>query len=136
MTKKIALVGSQTFPIDTATGTEIVNVIRGFGEDVVILTRGAEGFDRFVMQVAPIIGVRCFAYPSSGGADNWLRDLEIVKDADEILAFLDPDSLHDPNTGTAHLLECALRAEKPTRAYTALHGSLVWAGETQEEPTP
>ena len=130
MTRKLVLVGSRTFPINTVTGTEIVNVIRGYGEDIVILTRGSEGVDQFVMLAAPILGIRCFAYPAKGGADNFTRDIELVKDGDEIVAFLDPDSLHDPNTGTAHVLEAALRAEKPCRAYTLLpDGALVWAGE-------
>ena len=133
MTRKVVICGSRSFPIDATVGTEVVDLMVGYGEDVVFLTRGSDGFDRFVMQAGPLIGRRVFAYPSNGGADNYLRDIELVKDGDEVLVFLDPDSLTDPNTGSAHLLEVALRSEKPTRAYTTVNGGLVYAGATQEE---
>lgn len=129
MTRKVAVVGSTSFPLDAGVGTQVVDTLLALGEDVVFLTRGSPGFDAFVMAVAPLIGRRCFSYPSSGGADNWLRDIELVKDADEVLGFLDPDSLSDPQTGTGHVLEVALQNEKPTKAFTVVDGSLVWAGE-------
>ena len=132
MTRKVAIVGSTTFPIDTAVGAEIVDVMLEFGEDVVFLTRGSEGFDRFVMGAAPLIGRRCFGYPSQGGADNFMRDIELVKDADEVLAFFDPDTLHRDDTGTGHVVEVALSQGKPCKAYTTVNGTLVWAGESDD----
>jgi len=129
VTKKVCVVGSTTFPIDAAVGAEIVDLLRDFGEDVVFLTRGSKGFDRFIMQVAPLIQRRCFSFPSEGGADNFLRDIELVRDADEIIAFFDPATLHDMNTGTGHVVECALNAKKPVRAFTSVNGSLVYVGE-------
>lgn len=132
MTRKVAIVGSTTFPIDAAVGTEIVDVMLEYGADVVFLTRGSPGFDTFVMGAAPLIGRRCFAYPSQGGADNFIRDIELVKDADEVLAFFDPDTLSRDDTGTGHVVEAALSAGKPCKAYTAVNGSLVWVGESDD----
>lgn len=129
MTHKVALIGSTTFPIDAAVGAEIVDTMLGCGEEAVFLTRGSKGFDQFIMSVAPLIGRRCFAYPSEGGADNFLRDIELVKDADEVLAFFDPATLHRTDTGTGHVVEVALSQQKPCKAFTVVNGTLVWAGE-------
>jgi hypothetical protein len=134
MTRKVAMVGNTTFYIDAAIGAQIVDVMVEQGEDVVFLTRGSEGFDRFIMQVAPLLQRRCFAYPGRGGTDNLERDTELVKDADTVLAFFDLDTIHKSDTGTAMIVEKALTAKKPTRAYTAVDGKLVWAGETQIGP--
>jgi hypothetical protein len=128
--KKVVVVGSSTFPIEPGVGKEIVDLLREFPEDTVFLTRGSEGFDRFLMGVAGLIERRCFAYPSQGGADNWLRDIELVKDGDEVICFFAPDALTDYDTGTAHVLETALTQQKPAKAYSVVNGSLVWVGET------
>ena len=128
MTHKVAIVGSTTFPIDAAVGTEIVDTMLGFGDDVVFLTRGSHGFDQFVMIAAPIIGRTALAYPSQGGADNFLRDIELVKDADEVLCFFDPATLHRTDTGTGHVVEVALNQKKPVRAFTTVNGGLVYVG--------
>jgi hypothetical protein len=128
--RKVVLVGSSTFPIDTALGAQVVDVMREFPDDTVFLTRGSPGFDQFVMKVAPIIERRCFGYPSQGGADNWLRDIELVKDGDEVICFFSPDALHDYDTGTAHILETALTQQKPVKAYTIADGALIWVGES------
>ncbi len=130
MAHKVVVVGSSTFPIEPGVGKEIVDLLREFPEDTVFLTRGSEGFDRFLMGVSTLIERRCFAYPSQGGADNWLRDIELVKDGDEVICFFAPDALTDYDTGTAHVLETALNQQKPARAYSVVNGSLVWVGET------
>jgi hypothetical protein len=129
MSHKVVIVGSRSFPIDTVVGTQIVELMRAFPEDTLFLTRGSDGFDRFVMQVAPIIGRHCFAYPASGGADNYLRDIELVKDGDEVLAFFDPGTLDDSQSGTAHVVEKALDQGKTVRAYSVVNEALIWVGE-------
>jgi hypothetical protein len=131
MARKVVMVGSTTFPIDAALGAQIVDIMREYPPDTAFLTRGSQGFDQFIMRVAPLIERRCFGYPSKGGADNWTRDIELVKDGDEVLAFLDPDTLDDPNTGTAHVVESALTQKKPVRAYSVVDGALVWVGENE-----
>jgi hypothetical protein len=126
--RKVCLVGSTTFPLDAAVGAEIVDTMLAFGDDVAFLTRGSKGFDQFVMTVAPLVGRTCLAYPSEGGADNFVRDIELVRDADEILAFFDPATLHREDTGTGHVVETALNQKKPVRAFTTVNGSLVYVG--------
>lgn len=128
--RRIAVVGSRSFPLTPEVGAEIVDVLRAYPAGTVFLTRGSEGFDTFLMSIAPIIGYTAVAYPSTGGASNFLRDVQLVTDADEVVAFLDPDSLTDMNTGTAHVLSKALDQRKPTRAYSVANRSLVYAGST------
>jgi len=128
--RKIAIVGSRTFPIDPVIGKAIVEVMLEYGDEATFLTRGSPGFDTFIIHVAPIIGRKCFAYPAHGGPDNFLRDIELVKDADEVIAFFDPATLSDPTTGTAHVVEKALDQKKTVRAYTTVDGGLIYVGAT------
>ena len=60
--------------------------------------------------------------------------MELVEKGDVVLAFFDYDTMHDEKTGTYMVVEKALNAKKPTRAYTCIDGQLVWAGETDKEP--
>lgn len=125
--------GNESFPVDANIGTQIVNVLREF-EEPVILTRGCQGVERFVEHAAIVLGFPAFRYPARGGVDNFERNRDLVRDADVVLAFLDPDTL-DVETGAQHVIEAALSAHKPTRAYTLVEGRLVWAGETEEALT-
>ena len=127
-TKRVVVVGSRSFPISPEIGAEIVNILRGYPDGTVFLTRGSPGFDTFLMAVCPIIGYTALAYPSKGGADNFLRDVQLAKDADEGLVFLDPDSLGNINTGTAHVMEKLLDQKKKTKAYSVAGRTLVYAG--------
>lgn len=129
------MIGNTTFPLDAAIGAEIVEILRAYPDGTVFLTRGSPGFDQFIIAVAPIIGRRCLSYPAGGGTDNLIRDAELVRDADEVLGFFDPATMHREDTGTAMVIEKALTAKKPTRVYTAVDGTLVWAGETDKGPS-
>ena len=105
-------------------------MLRAYPPQTTFLTRGSDGFDQFILAAAPILGYAAITYPSLGGAANYLRDVKIVEEADEVLCFLDPDSLHDPNTGTAHILSKALDQKRKTMAYTAANNHLVFAGSS------
>ena len=126
--RKVCVVGSRTFPLCPEVGAEIVDILRTYPQDTVFLTRGSEGFDTFLMAVCPIIGYASVSYPSKGFGDNFRRDAQMAEEADEVIAFLDPASLTNMNTGTAHLIEKALDQKKPTRAYFVANRHLVYAG--------
>jgi hypothetical protein len=128
--RKIVVVGSRSFPLDAQLGGEVVDILRAYPKGTTVLTRGSEGFDQFISRACEIIGIPVVLCPSFGGPDNFRRDAAMVADADEVLVFLDPDSLTDMNTGTAHVLSKALDQKKPTRAYSAADGHLVYAGST------
>lgn len=129
MTRKIAIIGSTTFPLSVAIGRQVVDVMAEYGEDVVFLTRGAEGFDKFVETAALVMGRRCFAFHGGGGADNFVRDGELAVACDEMVAFFDPAALDAPYGGTGMVAERALSAGKKVRAATAVGESLVWADQ-------
>lgn len=120
--------GSRSFPLTPEVGTEIVNLLRAYPAGTLILTRGSEGFDTFVMRAAEIMEMPVVPFPSAGGGDNFRRDADMVREADEVIAFLDPNSLRNMNTGTAHVVEKALDQKKPTRAYSVSGNHLVFAG--------
>ena len=133
MTRKVGLVANESFPVDANIGSQVVDIMNSFAEPV-FLTRGCQGLERFVEHAAIVIGRPAFRYPARGGVDNFDRNRDLVNDADVVLAFLDPDTL-DVETGAQHVIEAALSARKPTRAYTLVEGRLVWAGETEEALT-
>lgn len=133
MTRKIVIVGNSSFQLDAGIGAQVVDHIRDLG-DIVILTRGADGFDRFIMTVAPLINVRCFAYPGKGGADNMTRNQEMVKDADEVHGFLNLDDFElGKESGTMHVIDAGLSAGVPTFAFTTVNGQLIHVGSTAEK---
>ena len=130
MTRKVAVVGSTSFPINAVICAQIVDVIRGFEGEVLFLTRGrTTGLDAFIAIASIGLGHRCFGYPGKGGGDNLARDQELVDDCDEMLAFFDPASLeYQRQTGTAMIVQRALASNKPVRVATvAAQAVLVWA---------
>lgn len=128
MERRIAVVGSTSFPITPEIGAEVVDVLREFPQGTTFLTRGSPGFDHFIRRVGEVAGLSVVVYPARGGSSNWDRDVALVRDATEVLAFLDPATLSDSNTGTAHIVEKALDQRKPTRAWTVADNHLVFAG--------
>ena len=128
---KVCIVGSTVFPLSPELGAEVIDVMREYPDGTMFLTRGSVGFDTFVVTVCEILDLPLRCYPSEGGSKNWDRDVKIVKDADEVVVFLDPATLDDQNTGTAHILAKALDQRKRTRAFTESSGHLVFAGDTE-----
>jgi hypothetical protein len=131
-TRKAVIVGSTNFPLDTAVVTQVVEILRGLGQGTLILTRGSDGLDQFIMAAATVLGMRCFTYPSEGGRDNWVRDVEMVRDGTEVHGFLSLEDFEraDKMSGTMHVIEQGLNAKRPTKAYVVVDGTLITAGET------
>lgn len=127
---KVVVVGSRSFPLTPEIGAAVVELIRAYPPDTVVLTRGSSGFDTFVMRACEIIDYPVAVFPSLGGGDNFRRDADMVRESDEVLVFLDPDSLHNMNTGTAHVIEKALDQKKVAKAYSVANGSLVYVGSS------
>jgi hypothetical protein len=134
MTKKVAIVGSSNLEMTASIGAEIVDIVRAYGPDTVLLTRGSGEVDRFIATIAPLLELRCFAYPAEGGASNWLRDVELVRDADEVLAIVSRrDMEKKAESGTLHVVAKALDQEKPVHLYTVVDGSLIGVASDNQE---
>lgn len=123
-------VGSGSFPIDREIGGQVVDILREYPEGTIFLTRAKGRFDTFVSIAVEHLGYAVVRFASPGGSRNWDRDVEMVGQADEVVAFFDPDTLSDMNTGTAHVVEKALDKKKRVRAFTLANGHIVFAGET------
>jgi hypothetical protein len=125
-------VGSTNFPLDAGVVSQVIDVLRSLPEGTLILTRGSDGLDQVIMAASLTLGYRCFTYRAAGGADNWNRDVELVKDATEVHAFLSLEDFEraDRMTGTLHVAEQGLNAKRPTTLYTVVDGTLIAAGET------
>lgn len=130
--RKIGVIGNSSFRIDANIGTQVVDIMREFGE-VAFLTRGSPGLDQFVMAVGPIIGRTVLCFPAKGGLDNIERDGQLIEALDALVAFMDPETM-DQKTGTLMVVERAQSAGKPVRVYTEVDGQLVWAAETDVFP--
>ncbi len=131
-TRKAAVVGSVNFPMQHGTMSQVVDVLRGFPEGTVVLTRGSDGFDQFIVSACVVLGLRCLTYPSQGGPDNWQRDVELARDATEVHGFLSLEDFEKAThmSGTLHVVEQGLNAKRPTALYTVVDGLLIKAGET------
>ena len=55
----------------------------------------------------------------------FLRDSQMVKDSDAVIAYFDED--HLMSGGTGHVVECAINEEKPVYAYTYDEKGVRWA---------
>lgn len=132
--RKVCVVGNSDFPLDAGVGSQVVDQIRDLGQGVVILTREKPRFDRFVAAVCVALSVRCFTYGAGGGASNIERDSDLIRDCDELHAYMVLDSL-DQESGTRWLLDRALAANKPTYAYGVADGILVFVGSQDIETT-
>ena len=133
VSKKVALVGNSSFPLDPAIGAQIVDLIREWGNDVTLLTRLRPPFDVFVQHCSVVLGLRCFTYDAEGGGSNILRDSAIIDDCTELHGFLTLDEFEKgEDSGTFWLVQKALAASKPTYAWTCVEGMLIHVGS--EEP--
>lgn len=86
----------------------------------IILTRDTKawGVDQFVRASCEYLGREFTVYkadgPSRGGA--FLRDLNLIRDADRIIALFSPARIMEG--GTAHVVNKALDEKKEVEAYT------------------
>lgn len=133
--KKVAIVGSSSFPLNAGIGAQIVDMMREREPGTVFLTRGKGDVDVFVGHVSLALGFTCLTYPSEGGPDNWRRDVDLARDADEIITIISRNDLElsDKTSGTLHIAEKGLDQRKHVVMMTEADGRLVWAAENAIE---
>jgi hypothetical protein len=128
----VAVAGSRSFPLTPEVGAQVVDLLRAFPQGTLFLTRGSEGFDQFVLGACDILGLPVEMRRSAGGGDNFKRDAEMALECGELLAFLDPRTVPDENTGTAHLIEKFLDKRRRVQSYSAHGDTLVYVGSMNE----
>jgi hypothetical protein len=130
--KVVAVCGSSSFPLTVPVGAAILDLLLAYPQGTLFLTRGSPGFDTFLLDACPRLGLPIEMRPSGGGSRNWDRDVALVKESDEVVVFLDPATLTDEDTGTSHVLAKALDQRKRTQAYSAHGDTLVYVGSSGE----
>lgn len=130
--RKAAVCGNSSFPLDASVGSQVVDILRGLGPNVVVLTRARPTFDKFVQTVCLVLGIRCLTFDAAGGPTNIERDSSMISACTELHAFLNLDEFEQgASSGTFWLVEKSLAAGKPTYAYTAVDGALVHVGSQE-----
>lgn len=147
---RIAIAGSRALKEGTALRLLQGTISTLSNEDTVLLRspmgRGPENFERDVaalvgrrhgpVGIAPRIEWRKPAPTERhpGRASVYLRDYEMIEDADQVLLFFTPEDAATGYSGTAHLLDKALDAGVPVTAYSVYEdGSVVRIGEIEPE---
>jgi hypothetical protein len=123
---KTAIVGSTGF---FPNATTILRLIESNPGQIITRTTKANGIDAVVAGLCLMYGHPCEMYsmegPSRGGA--YVRDLNLINDADKIIAIFAPDRVMEGGTG--HIVNKALDERKEVEAYTIdEQGELVLVG--------
>ncbi len=108
MAVKIAIVGSRTYKHTLRIRTYMEQL----SKDTVIISGGATGVDSIAAYEANRLGLTMIVYPADwnthGKKAGYLRNIQIVDMADEVLAFWNGIS-----KGTQHTINIARQKHKP-----------------------
>ncbi len=123
----IVMVGARAFPIIKA-GVVIAELLATFDktQDTIHTRTGKAGPDAFIAEAATIMGFTVRRWKGEGGASNYIRDVDMVKDADVVYAFFDED--HIGEGGTQHVVDKSLDQSKRTLTYIFDGRNLVLVG--------
>jgi hypothetical protein len=131
---RIIVAGSRKLMTGAAAFTAAVILALG-DEDLVLLRSpkdGAPGY--FEQDIAQMCELNKVPYKyfmpqpteeTPGRASVFVRDMDMVADADEALLFFTPEDAAYGYSGTMHLLEKSLEADIRVSAYTVNHRNVV-----------
>ena len=137
---KVCIAGSRRLPKGQGPRL-LVRTLAALPDDAIILLRspmtGEPGhFEASVQALAHVLGLEVKWYApeptdtARGRASVYVRDITMIEAADLILLFFTPLESHDGYSGTAHLMEKSLDADRPMYAYTvADDGTVERVGE-------
>lgn len=114
--------GSRAFPIVGDIGAALAHHVQGYTTDELsIVTGGAEGPDTEALRWARALDYNVVTvlpnYPRYGRAAPLWRNVEMVRAADEVVAFWDRKS-----KGTRHAIDCATKRGRPLTIYSDFTG--------------
>lgn len=112
----IVMVAARNFPTIKAA-PDLCRFIEQFDrERDVIYTRMAKGGpDQFIAEAAKLLGYKVRGWKGEGGPSNYIRDVEMVENADVVHAFFAED--HVGEGGTQHVVDKSLDQGKLTYSY-------------------
>lgn len=125
---KTVFVGSRSLELDGMVALHVLEQLQGIpGGSILVrkpLRRPLRPFEALVASLATALGfevVECAPEPG-GRSEVFLRDVEMVAAADQVIAFF-PDG-DEMTGGTAHVVEKALDQHRPVHAYAVSDGQL------------
>jgi hypothetical protein len=137
---KVAIAGSRHLPAGQAPRL-LVRFLAALPADATILLRhprfkASPGpFERDVAGLCNILHMAhewCVPAPSAttpGRSSVYLRDIDMVAQADLVILFFAPEEATDGYSGTAHLMDKALDQDRPCYAYTVAEDGVTRVGE-------
>jgi len=125
---KVTIAGSRRLPAGQAPRL-LIRFLAALPDDAcILLRRGAYSepgrFEKDVESLCSILRLDwewCVPAPTEttpGRASVYFRDIEMVDRSDLVLLFFVPEEATDGYSGTAHLMEKALDADRPVYAYS------------------
>jgi hypothetical protein len=124
---KVAIAGSRRLPKGHAPRL-LIRFLAALPEDAVVLLRsGIRETGRFEQDVETLCSLLSLGWlwflpqptPSTPGrASVYVRDIELVERADLVILFFAKGEEAEGYSGTAHLLDKALAANRPVYAYS------------------
>lgn len=112
---KIAFVGSRTFCDKTFVYLKVDEWFINHPERELV-SGGAKGVDTWAWEAVRPLGNICWIFPPDwikyGKSAGFIRNEEIVRQADHVVAFWDGAS-----KGTKHTIDLAIKAGKPVDVY-------------------
>lgn len=137
---KVAIAGSRRLPKGQAPRL-LIRFLAAIPEDSIILMRRSMQavpgpFEADVAQLCMLLHLLFLWHEPKpddhtvGRASVYLRDIEMIEEADLVLLFFHPDEATSGYSGTAHLLDKCLDAARPVYAYAvAEDGTVTRVGE-------
>lgn len=139
MGKRLVVAGSRTVPVPQALACAVRELAELPDDSEVFLRKPtkkpASSFEMGVALIAIKLGLNVRWWePGPGGRQaTFLRDVNMVGAADEVLAYFTEDEVMSELSGTAHVVEKALDQGRPCRAYAIVDGTLKWVGGSDQE---
>lgn len=133
---KTAVVGSRDLELDGTVAYLLLNTLMELDAGEILLRRPLHvpprAFEVLVGSLAIPLGFEVSWWtPEPGGrAEVFVRDVDMVKEADQVVAFF-PEGA-EMTGGTGHVVEKALDQKKPVRAYAVVDGELILVGADNE----
>jgi predicted Rossmann fold nucleotide-binding protein DprA/Smf involved in DNA uptake len=107
---RVAIVGSRNFN----DADQVLDIMTGFPADTTIVSGGAEGADTIAAACAERCGLKVEVHIPDwtryGNKAGFIRNREIVRDVDRVIAFFGPKGV---TPGTMHTIRCALEQQTP-----------------------
>lgn len=125
---KVAMVGPRTLPLKEYAGAILGEIARLPEGTSVLLRRGRTtdpgSFEQLVAQICAQLAIDVtWCTPDAGGrAAVFERDIAMAEKADEVVAFFEEGKVMEGDSGTTHVVEKAIDADRVTNVYVVIDG--------------